>query len=226
MKFKMLKNESGQITGVERVKDLSYWRENAEEDYLIVPISVLKYISKLETELETVYSEESKDLFEVKKEKLIISGESDYFNYDDGKKLNINVGKQESIIPKEDPEYIFCGEANKFYRCVNCDSSCGIEGHYVENQKPSKETLEEAAKNSIIQWKKDNELWGEKNNSLLEIDSESDYILGFKNGYKVSQERSYSEEEAYTIWKAGQEYWKTSGESITFEELTEQFKKK
>lgn len=45
-------------------------------------------------------------------------------------------------------------------------------------------------------------------------------------GAKWQQERMYSEEEAYKIWKAGQEYWKTSGESITFEELTEQFKKK
>ncbi|CAB4175361.1 hypothetical protein UFOVP972_152 [uncultured Caudovirales phage] len=45
-------------------------------------------------------------------------------------------------------------------------------------------------------------------------------------GAKWQQERMYSEEEAYTIWQAGQEYWKTSGASITFEELTEQFKKK
>ena len=45
-------------------------------------------------------------------------------------------------------------------------------------------------------------------------------------GAKWEQERSYSEEEAYKIWKAGQEYWKTSGASITFEELIEQFKKK
>jgi hypothetical protein len=34
----------------------------------------------------------------------------------------------------------------------------------------------------------------------------------------------YSESQAKEIWKAGQEYWKTSGESITFEELTENFK--
>ncbi len=40
------------------------------------------------------------------------------------------------------------------------------------------------------------------------------------------QERSYSEEEASVIWKAGQEYWKTSGTSTTFEELIKQFKKK
>ncbi len=48
----------------------------------------------------------------------------------------------------------------------------------------------------------------------------------FEEGAKWQAERMYSEEEAKTIWKAGQEYWKTSGASITFEELTEQFKKK
>jgi hypothetical protein len=59
-----LSDEMGQwlrpnkVTRVEQVKDLQFWRENAEEDYLRVPISVLKYISKLETELETVYSKE------------------------------------------------------------------------------------------------------------------------------------------------------------------------
>jgi hypothetical protein len=58
MKFKLFKNKSGQVAAVEQVKDLQFWKENAEEDYLQVPISVLKYISKLETELETVYSKE------------------------------------------------------------------------------------------------------------------------------------------------------------------------
>lgn len=39
-------------------KDLNYWRENAEEDYLQVPISVLRYISELEKEVESKYSDE------------------------------------------------------------------------------------------------------------------------------------------------------------------------
>ena len=30
------------------VKDLNYWRTNAEEDYITTPISVLRYISELE----------------------------------------------------------------------------------------------------------------------------------------------------------------------------------
>jgi len=43
-------------------------------------------------------------------------------------------------IPQDQPKEIFCGEANKFYRCVNCDSPCGSEGHYIE-VKP-KQTIE------------------------------------------------------------------------------------
>ena len=40
------------------VRDLNYWRSNAEEDYLQVPISVLRYISALEIQQERMYSEE------------------------------------------------------------------------------------------------------------------------------------------------------------------------
>jgi hypothetical protein len=40
---------------LEEVKDLTYYRANAEEDYLQVPISVLRYISELE---ERSYSEQ------------------------------------------------------------------------------------------------------------------------------------------------------------------------
>ena len=32
-------------------KDLNYWKENAEENYRQVPISVLRYITELETEV-------------------------------------------------------------------------------------------------------------------------------------------------------------------------------
>ena len=34
------------------VKDLGYWRLNAEEDYITTPISVLRYIRELEKEIE------------------------------------------------------------------------------------------------------------------------------------------------------------------------------
>jgi hypothetical protein len=40
------------------------------------------------------------------------------------------------------------------------------------------------------------------------------------------EQKGYTEEQAKQIWKAGQEYWKTSGSSITFEELIEKFKVK
>jgi hypothetical protein len=43
----------------EEVKDLAYYKTNAEEDYLQVPISVLRYISQLEQEQDkNKYSEE------------------------------------------------------------------------------------------------------------------------------------------------------------------------
>ena len=40
---------------IEEAKDLTYWKKNAEEDYLKVPISVLRYITELE---ERMYSED------------------------------------------------------------------------------------------------------------------------------------------------------------------------
>ena len=43
---------------LEEVKDLLYWKANAEEDYMKVPISVLRYISELE---EKSYSDEEVD---------------------------------------------------------------------------------------------------------------------------------------------------------------------
>jgi hypothetical protein len=66
----------------------------------------------------------------------------------------------------KESKLIFCGEADKFYRCVNCDTPCGSEGHFIEEPKeepskdfikgnfdlfinilsePKKETLEEVA---------------------------------------------------------------------------------
>ena len=49
---------------------------------------------------------------------------------------------------------------------------------------------------------------------------------GFMEGYMKAKEALYTEEQAREIWRAGQEYWKTSGASITFEELTEKLKQK
>jgi hypothetical protein len=60
----------------------------------------------------------------------------------------------------------------------------------------------------------------------LQDNIELSFYDGVNLGAEFQQERMYSESEAKTIWRAGQEYWKTSGKSITFEELIEQFKKK
>ena len=43
----------------DNAKDLAYYKNNAEEDYLQVPISVLRYISELEKEVENKYTEEN-----------------------------------------------------------------------------------------------------------------------------------------------------------------------
>jgi hypothetical protein len=43
---------------LEEVKDLDFWKNNAEEDYLKVPLSVLRYISELERQQERSYSEQ------------------------------------------------------------------------------------------------------------------------------------------------------------------------
>ena len=79
------------------------------------------------------------------------------------------------------------------------------------------ETLEEAADSNSLKFQRDDKL----DELVLGVSANS-----FIEGANWQAERMYSEEEAKTIWKAGQEYWKTSGASITFEELTEKFKKK
>jgi hypothetical protein len=44
-------------------KDLNYWKNNCEEDYLHTPISVLRYISELEKSIEKSFTEnEVRDL--------------------------------------------------------------------------------------------------------------------------------------------------------------------
>ena len=43
---------------LEEVKDLNFWRNNCEENYITTPISVLRYISELEKEQERSYSEQ------------------------------------------------------------------------------------------------------------------------------------------------------------------------
>lgn len=64
---------------LEEVKDLNYWRSNAQEDYLQVPISVLRFISALEMQQERMYSEE--DLREAFENGLRSNYDSDFETY-------------------------------------------------------------------------------------------------------------------------------------------------
>ena len=48
---------------LEEVKDLAYYKSNAEEDYLAVPISVLRYISQLEQQERSYSEKDMKDAF-------------------------------------------------------------------------------------------------------------------------------------------------------------------
>ena len=81
------------------------------------------------------------------------------------------------------------------------------------------ETIEEASKKLILdKWLEDDKVpnlvkWG------IEI--------GFEQAKEMEKEQQgYSEEEAYSIWQAGQNYGVTSGSSITFEELTKLLRNK
>jgi hypothetical protein len=66
----------------------------------------------------------------------------------------------------------------------------------------------------------DDKKWSNNNNEV------GDNYGSFVAGYNKAKETLYTEEQAREIWRAGQEYWKTSGASITFEELTEKLKQK
>jgi hypothetical protein len=81
--------------------------------------------------LEWFVKNPSCDFVEVIKEPLIIKGEADYFNYDNGTKLNTNVGKYKIIIPKEEPK-----------QSVQEYEQQGLEKYSHELKQ---ETLEEAA---------------------------------------------------------------------------------
>jgi hypothetical protein len=56
----------------------------------------------------------------------------------------------------------------------------------------------------------------------LSVEQVNEFLPEFENAKEMEREqKGYTEEQAKQIWKAGQEYWKTSGSSITFEELIE-----
>jgi hypothetical protein len=43
-------------------KDINYWKNNCEEDYITTPISVLRYISELEKLVETAQQNHKKEI--------------------------------------------------------------------------------------------------------------------------------------------------------------------
>jgi hypothetical protein len=59
------------------------------------------------------------------------------------------------------------------------------------------------------------------------MDDLSHNARSFEQAKQIEKEQiGYTEEQAYQFWKAGQKYWETSGKSITFEELIEQYHNK
>jgi hypothetical protein len=145
------------------------------------------------------------------------------------------------IIPKEEPKqkYEYIGECKG-----NNDDGCFMNssGHNcgcfirVPKEEPKQETenlknFKKLVSDEISPAMKD--FIKEKQETLKEFANKAYPFYGdvelreaIELGAKWQAERMYSEKEARAIWEAGQEYWKTSGASITFEELTEQFKKK
>lgn len=65
---------------------------------------------------------------------------------------------------------------------------------------------------------------GKSSSDVFKEAHKKDFKEGFQKALEILHDKKFSEYEAYRIWKAGQEYWKTSGESITFEELIERRK--
>jgi hypothetical protein len=79
----------------EEDKDLNYWKNNCEEDYLHTPISVLRYITKLEEAVNNGV------LDDVSKQRELLKGFANRFN-------------------KSSETYILEGEINKFLKTFNC----------------------------------------------------------------------------------------------------------
>ena len=59
----------------EEDKDLNYWKNNCEEDYLHTPISVLRYITKLEEAVNNSV------LDDVSKQSELLKAFIDFYNY-------------------------------------------------------------------------------------------------------------------------------------------------
>jgi DNA-directed RNA polymerase subunit M/transcription elongation factor TFIIS len=79
------------------MKDLNYWKKNAEEDYIKTPISVLRYITELENKHET--------------EQLNILGVSSSADYE----AEINITRCPKC--KSSDHLMITGEP---YKCMDC----------------------------------------------------------------------------------------------------------
>jgi hypothetical protein len=106
------------------------------------------------------------------------------------------------------------GQIKRYIDCKGCD------------KKPNQETLEEVNDNRKNLYFKKQVM----NPYAVEEYSHTAYEKGFIEGYeestKYQAKKMFTKEQARIIWEAGQEYWKTSGTSTTFEELIENLKKK
>jgi hypothetical protein len=89
------------------VKDLKYWKNNCEEDYIKTPISVLRYITELENKVEQAinFTDSSLEL----KEKEVLS-------FDDWAKAQGY--KQDFFYFKKDGNYLKPTELYKKYRKI------------------------------------------------------------------------------------------------------------
>ena len=76
----------------EEDKDLNYWKKNCEEDYLHTPISVLRYITKLEGKVNNVV------LDDVSKQSELLKAFIDFYNYRNTGDKTINNDEIEIFI--------------------------------------------------------------------------------------------------------------------------------
>ncbi len=74
------------------VKDLNYWKNNCEEDYIHTPISVLRYISELEKS-----STENETDIDLKKELLEFLEANNNFGLEEPEKV-VDTVKQKAVL--------------------------------------------------------------------------------------------------------------------------------
>jgi hypothetical protein len=103
------------------------------------------------------------------------------------------------IIPKEEPKQILCGQANKFYRCVTCDSPCGSEGHFIKEPKLTAEFQEVIDFNDKIYKQETLEEAAERIGDMFDYEPKfkAGVIYGVIEGAKLQQEQDLSMVQGY-----------------------------